>query len=198
MQAAIGCNQGVHYNRNQGVIMTQHLTSSEAWWDKVREDEKKLIAWLKKQYHGEVTAAQRIDLFDKTYCKGSVDHVILQIIARQERKHAIWVGELLTSRGVAPELLVKKERYWDVTLSGIEDFATGAAVASHAERMRLERIRVIASHPDSPSDIRRVFQKILPEELFHERAFAKMAGTEALEKTRAAHQNGRNALGLVN
>ncbi|MBP6888508.1 MAG: ferritin-like domain-containing protein [Candidatus Pacebacteria bacterium] len=178
--------------------MKVDLTSSQEWWEKTRNDKTKLFAWLKKQYHGEVTAGARIDFFSKRYCKNPVHQLILKIIARQERKHAIWVGELLITRGIAPELLNKKERYWDETLPGIEDFATGAAVASHAERMRLERIQVIAMHPETPKDIKSVFISILREELFHERAFAKMAGEQAMEKTKNAHARGRNALGLVN
>ena len=79
----------------------------------------------------------------------------------------------------------------------IESLETGAAVAAHAERMRLERIRVIAKDNTSPADIRQVFAKILPDEEFHETAFKKMAGQEAMEKTAAAHARGADLIGLI-
>lgn len=170
--------------------------TSLMWWEETLKDEGKMIAWLKKQYHGEVTASERILVLSEKYCGNSVHKLILSIIAKQERNHASWVGELLTARGVTPSVLEKEERYWNQTLPGIKNFETAAAVASHAERMRLERIRVIASHPETPADIREVFKRILPEEMFHERAFGRMAGDEALKQTQGNHNLGLKALGL--
>lgn len=58
------------------------------------------------------------------------------IIAEQEETHATWVGELLAARGQASQLLHKKERYWDKTITQVKSFDTGAAVAAHAEGTR--------------------------------------------------------------
>ena len=92
-------------------------------------------------------------------------------IAAQERTHASWVGQLLQARGVTPQLLDKDDRYWRETLTGIDSLESGAAVAAHAEDMRLARIEVIASDSDPhvPDDIRSVFARILPQERFHAR-----------------------------
>ncbi len=46
--------------------------------------------------------------------------------------------------------------------------------------------------------LKETYTEILREDLFHERAFAKMAGEQAMEKTKNAHARGRNALGLFN
>lgn len=171
--------------------------TSLAWWEDVLSNPTLLISWLQKQYHGEVTAADRIRTFADSYCTDPLQQKTLALIASQEELHASWVATLLLLRAVKPTVLKKDERYWDKTLPGIEDFISGAAVASHAERMRLNRIQVICDHPATPEDIRTVFLKILPQEKFHERAFAQMAGSEALEATRGNHEQGLEALGLT-
>ena len=172
--------------------------SSSAWWNAIKIDEARFTDWLMKQYHGEVTAAERIEAFAKRYVQqDSRAERVLLTIADQERTHAAWVGELLTARGITPEVLAKEERYWDKTLGGIESFETGAAVAAHAEHMRLERIRAIVADTSAPADVRSVFARILPQEEFHERAFSIMAGEKAMQKTLAQHQAGRMAIGLI-
>ena len=122
---------------------------------------------------------------------------MLTRIAREEETHAEWVATLLRARGITPVILPKEERYWQQTLTGIESFESGAAVAAHAEAMRLDRIRVIVNDPRTPEDIRDVFAKILPQEIGHERMFAALAGEAALAQTQGAHELGMRALGLV-
>ncbi len=173
------------------------MKTTKKWLDDVLGNPKLMVDWLKKQYHGEVTAAERIRTFARQFTTTKRNERTLELIASQEELHAEWVAELLRARGITPEVLVKKERYWDETLPGISDFSTGAAVASHAERMRLERIRALCTHPQVPSDIREVFEKILPQEEFHERAFGRMAGVDALNSTADNHERGLQALGLV-
>jgi hypothetical protein len=179
------------------------MRDSSTWWKATRGvgDEQslaRLSAWLYDQYRGELTAASRIEtLRDKFTTPGSRPYRVLTAIAAQERDHAGWVGELLAARGLAIEVQDKRDRYWQRVLPGIADLATGAAVGAHAERMRLERIEVIAADPDAPADIRAVFARILPQERFHARAFARLATPEALARTRDAHELGRISLGLA-
>lgn len=172
-------------------------TSSEVWWNELKRDPDALMDWLRKQYHGECTAARRIEDYAEAHVPpGSRWAKVLSTIATQERQHAGWVGDLLRARGEAPALLDKDERYWRETLAGIDSLQTGAAVAAHAENMRLARIEVIAGDPDAPADIREVFARILPDERFHAQAFTSMAGEQALADTRARHERGLAALGL--
>jgi len=35
------------------------MKTVQQWWDEVSNDPEKMIVWLKKQYHGEVTAEAR-------------------------------------------------------------------------------------------------------------------------------------------
>ena len=173
------------------------LTSLE-WWALVKNDPARLADWLADQYHGEVTAQQRIVDFANQYApEGNHWRATLLVIAGQESDHAAWVGELLIVRGLRPRLLVKQERYWERTLPAIDSFESGAAVAARAEAMRLERIRVIAADPEAPPDIREVFERILPQEEFHARAFAQMAGKPAMAAALSRHEAGMEAIGLI-
>lgn len=173
------------------------MKTSEQWWEETKSDSEKLVNWLKRQYHGEVTAAERIE----KYCieKSPEQWIrVLRGIAFDERKHAEWVGVLLSVRGISAEKLQKEERYWDKTLGQIDSFQKATAVAAHAENMRLERIRVIAGDESAPQDIRGVFQAILFDEERHAAAFKRMAGDEALAATLEAHIMGSQAIGLIN
>ncbi len=174
------------------------LINSQAWWDSIRNDPDRMLVWLKDQYHGEISAHDRIMSFvDRFLPEGGHWRETLVLIAQQESRHAQWVGNLLEARGVTPGRLDKKERYWEKTLPQVDSFEDGAAVAAHAERMRLDRIRVIADDASADADIRDVFARILPEEEFHERAFRKMAGEKAMMAALEAHLAGRAAIGLI-
>lgn len=198
--------------------------TSRQWWAAVRGDPARLNAWLLDQLRGEATAAARIralrDQFavpvthasaaqgqHATSQGAAADHNhaarVLTVIAEQEERHASWVADLLRARGVDPVVVEKPARYWQAChLDEIADLETGCAVGAWAERMRLERIDVIAAAGDHGADIDdiadivAVFQRILPEERFHERAFSDLAGAVALHATRDAHELGRRALGL--
>jgi rubrerythrin len=174
------------------------MKTSRQWWTEVKVSDDRLLAWLRKQFHGEVTAAERID----RYCIARLDQDdrrrrVLEVIASQERQHAAWIGDLLRARGEEPQVLAKSERYWSRTLDGIRSFEDAAGVAHHAEQMRLERIRVIASDAEAPPDIRAVFERILRDEEFHARAFQELAGSAAIARTAQLHQEGSRAIGFV-
>jgi hypothetical protein len=177
--------------------MTQLEQSSRRWWQSVKQEPEKLVAWLFDQYRGEATAAGRIEAVrDRFAVPDSEAWQILSAIADQERDHAQWVGELLQTRGYTPVVRQKTERYWPNVMREIADLETACAVGAHAEGMRLARIRTIAADTE-PQDVVAVFQRILPQEEFHERAFRRLASPGALEATRARHELGTRALGLV-
>lgn len=174
------------------------MKTSAQWWSETRDNPQRLTSWLHDQYRGEVTASARIlGLRDRFTDEGTRAYKVLTVIARQERTHAAWVAELLEARGLSPNVHAGDDRYWRTVLPNLRDLETGAAIGAHAERMRLERIEVIATDPKAPLDIRRVFARILPEEHFHARAFAQLATPEALAATATSHALGREVLGLV-
>lgn len=174
------------------------MQTSAEWWERVRDDRALLIDWLQKQHHGERTAAERIRRYAVQYAKGTKAIALLEKIAFEEELHAVWVGACLRMRGVQPIEQKRQERYWNITLPGIKDLATGSAVAAHAEAMRLERIRVIAADYEGPRDVRETFAMILPMEVKHEKWFRSLSTPEALAETAPAHNQGSQALGLIN
>lgn len=170
--------------------------TSKQWWEKVSASEENLVAWLRRQYHGEVTAAERIEQYCLTQAPAKWVKT-LKMIAEQERKHAGWVQGLLANRDAVPGP-AHQNRYWEKTLGEIDSFESAAATAAHAENMRLERIETIAFDENAPADVKEVFEAILREEVFHAHAFEKMAGSKAMADTLEAHIMGRQAIGLIN
>lgn len=181
---------------------------SIAWWDAVKADPEKLQRWLISQWRGEHTAATRIRELILSHNPPvpaeQAERWIATVerIACQEEQHARWVAELLRTRGVDVETLPPhpeaKSRYWEKT-HPISDWATGCAVAAHAEAMRLARIRAICHDltlPPDLADVRGVFGRILPEEEFHEQAFSEFTTDAARRATQPGHEAGMAALGL--
>lgn len=174
------------------------MKTSVQWWAETKNDPAKLESWLKKQFVGEVTAANRITgLVDRFNPQFNITKMLYKI-AMDENKHALWILDLLQARNIkVPSTKGAEDRYWAQTLPGIKSLDHGLAVGAHAEAMRLERIKVIADDADAPEDIRLTFTNILKDELMHERAFRTKASDEALAETKGNHKLGREALGLV-
>lgn len=172
------------------------MKTSAQWWEEIKSSPTKFNDWLIKQYRGEVTAADRIERFAAEYAPDDKAKKILKVIAGQEKQHASWVLGLLVARGITPDIEHAEERYWSATLPGIESFETGAAVGAHAEKMRLDRIRTIVEDEDADIDVRSIFSRILKDEVFHEKAFRRLAGSEAMKATAGNHRKGLKLLGL--
>lgn len=172
--------------------------ATEQWWAEVSTDPEKMIKWLKDQYHGELTAAGRIRDVIRNYPEiRQEEAAALELIASQEIQHAIWVGALLDIRGIPKGILNKEARYWNKVLPAEKiPFKHMMAIGYHAETMRLGRIELLRSESKF-ADIAFVFTLILKDELMHQRVFGDMAGPEAIEAMRSAHEEGLNALGLV-
>ena len=78
-----------------------------------------------------------------------------------------------------------------------EDGNYAAAVAAHAEEMRLERIKVIMEDETADSDIVNTFKNIYKDELFHAKGFRLISGDEYYNKASESHAKGLEALGLI-
>lgn len=174
------------------------MRTSKEWWDETKKSPEKLVNWLKNQYHGEAVASERIKKFILPHMEGKYQFMV-ERIADDEDRHAQWVGELLKTRGIKPEILQKEERYWKQVIT--EDFTTNgnyaSAVAAHAEEMRLERIKVIMDDTEFDSDIVNTFKQIYKDELFHAKGFKLIAGDEYYSKASENHAKGLEALGLI-
>lgn len=172
------------------------MRTSAEWWAETKSDPAKLSKWLAEQYHGEATASNRIQQYMGQFEAGERWLNTLNAICTQEAQHAEWIADLMRARGLKPQVLDKTERYWEQTLPSIDSFEYGAAVAAHAEEMRLERIRAIASDESCDVDIRTTFRNILKDEVFHAKAFTAMAGNMK-QAAAKQHAKGLEALGLI-
>ena len=175
--------------------------TTQQWWDRVSSSETEMINWLKAQYHGEVTAADRIiaSIGDYNVVPTSLEFKIIHSICSDEIKHAKWVSKLLHDRGITSEVLDKEERYWNEVLpKTLEEntFTYFCAVGHLAETMRLDRISLLASD-DRFKDIAEVMTNIYPDEVFHARAFKLMSTKDDITKAKEFHNIGMNAIGLV-
>lgn len=175
--------------------------NSVTWWAKTKADPDAFHTWLTKQYIGECTAEVRIRNIAKM-ANNPIHSVILDRIADDEAKHAEWVADLLMWYKVALPVIdieASQQRYWKEVLPSISSVFDAYAVGAHAETMRLSRIQAIVD--DTAKDpyyekVWVVFSGILPDEQFHAKAFAVMAGPEALSKNLPNHQRGLEVLGL--
>lgn len=179
-------------------MVTTDLRTSADWWEETKSSPEKLVHWLKNQYHGEAVASERIRKYILPNLEGKYAFMV-ERIADDEERHASWVGELLKTRGITPEILQKEERYWKEVMT--EDFGSdgnyAAGIAAHAEIMRLERIKVIMNDDTAPKDIVDTFKNIYKDELFHAKGFKLIAGDEYFNKATEAHAKGLEALGLI-
>jgi rubrerythrin len=174
------------------------METSEQWWDETKKSPEKLVNWLKNQYHGEAVASERIRQFILPNMEGKYQFMV-ERIADDEDRHAQWVKALLETRGITAEILNKEERYWKEVMT--DDFTENgnyaAAVAAHAEEMRLERIKVIMEDTEADTDIVNTFKNIYKDELFHAKGFRLIAGDEYYSKASENHAKGLEALGLI-
>lgn len=172
------------------------MKTSLQWWETTLLNPETIVKWLLQQYQGEANASDRIQnfIFDKA---PNNKQVTLLLISTQETRHSTWIRELLLSRDIdLSNLPPVTNRYWSA-FSLPENYQQACAIASHAEGMRLERIKVIVNHPETPEDIRAVFKLILPEEEFHYSFFTHEAGECCLAQTALEHAKGLEALGLI-
>lgn len=92
------------------------MKNPQEWWNGIKYDERLIIEWLKNQYHGEITASEKMLDFIYNFGNEASNPLWLTtvaVIASQERQHAKWIGQLLINRSIKPEVLIKEERYWN-------------------------------------------------------------------------------------
>lgn len=174
------------------------MKTSREWWLATKSSEAAMNDWLVRQVIGEREAAARIEQFILAN-EGLPATVVRAVrkIAADERRHASMVQKLLDTRGVSADEN-HSARYWPQVVSAATLGPKEAcAVAAHAEKMRLERLRVIAADTDAPADVRSCFKSILADEEWHERVFRQAAGSDAMAATLSAHLNGTAAINLI-
>ena len=176
------------------------MTTSAEWWASIKENPGKLEGWLRRQYVGEMAAVNLLSQVLLRFGGQATEKEWTNVyrVLGQEALHAKWIYDLCASRKIALGTDESAERrYWKEVLPHISTFRDAMDAAYHAERMRLERIRVIAADPDPVfADVAAVFRAILPHEEWHEEIFGEMRATAAGTTTRY-HERGLEALNLT-
>ena len=170
------------------------MVTTTEWLAEVKASKEKFYHWLERQYIGEALAAQRISALAQVIGSPKIKAVLVKIAADEER-HCQWVGELLDKFGIEkPIPSYSEDRYWkEIKVAGLDDIM---AAGHHAEAMRLVRIKALAADAEIDEDVRKVFQRILPDEEMHAKAFAAVTTPEAIARMEPFHQAGLKALGL--
>lgn len=174
------------------------IQATKNWWNKCLNDPEKLEHWLVALYNNEKDAEARFTSFGITYCYNDNEaHRTFMLIAEQERKHAIMVEEIFKNRNI--KLYNKSSndgRYWRNTLPCICDMQTAAAIGAYAEGLSLQRMRVIIKDPNTPNDLKRLFEVIEPEESYHAKILEKIATKYGMKNVKNCHDKGLEELGL--
>lgn len=175
--------------------------TSDQWWEEVKSNPAMLKEWLVRQYVGEMAAVNLLSdvliKFGGEMIEDEWNNVYKVML--QEAKHARWVKELLAKRNISiPIGLDATRRYWEEVIPNVSELDDAAHAAHNAEHMRLHRIRTIAKEKDvSFSDIQNVFERILPDEEWHEKVFSELCRTDKNLKMDVAHNKGLKALALL-
>jgi hypothetical protein len=173
------------------------MKTTEQWIHEIKTVPGKLEHWLKRQYIGEMLAANRIAELATTQVGTRSEH-ILNRIASDEKRHSEWIKGLLDARKIPlPTVSIDGTRYWEPILGNLHSFEEVAGAGHHAETMRLVRIEMLSNDEDIDSDIRNIFSAILVDEQFHAKAFNALSTPAAIENTRLLHADGLKLLGLV-
>lgn len=168
------------------------------WWQKCLNDNEKLEHWLVSLYNNEKDAEERFINFANDYCQNDIEAFdIFNTIAGQEANHALLVEKILRDRNITLYIKSSKDgRYWRNTLSCICDMKTAAAIGAYAEGLSLKRMRVIIKDPNTPVDLKALFEVIEPEEAYHAKALEGIATRFGMKAVKDCHDKGLEALGL--
>ena len=188
------------------------VNKTKEWWKLTLSDTEKLNRWLVRLYNNEKDAYDRFIEFSNQYCQPNTESwYLFHFIAEQERRHAQTVLEVLEARKIIergnPETSERywgkvlpypetSERYWGKVLPCVVDMETAAGVGALAEQLSLERMRVIMSDPETPLDIKTMFEQIEPDESVHARSLHVLAGRYGIKEVIDCHTAGLEALGL--
>ncbi len=170
------------------------LRTLRAQWPAIRMQPNWVENWLQGQFSGEVDAVASMEDLLATFLRDPTKGrqvLLLERIVRDERDHVLWIGQLLQARGVKPRAIAPGE-----VLPGMDTCQHGCAVASRAEALRAGEIRLVIADEWVPTDVRDAFRHILGDEVFHERAFRRLAGDPAMVNHRSfTGWNNRRELG---
>lgn len=170
------------------------VQETQTWWKETIKDKNRLIKFLQKLYRTELSGYTDHLRFMANH--GIVDGktaTILSNIALDELKHAHLIKQLLEDRHAfkpsgAPSL------YWLEVNRHVKTLEDYCAVNHFGEGLAAFRFKIIRDMAETPNDIKAAIEIILPDEQFHEVTLKKLAGDQALERMRHAHEQALEAI----
>lgn len=160
---------------------------TKAWWLRTVNDNERLIPWLQKLQRTELSGYQDHIDYMAAHEVTERERLILTNIAGDELIHSQLLIGLFADRGipVVPEGV--QSSYWDDVLANIDTTAEYCAANYFGEALASYRFEIILSMEETPSDIRYVIGRALPDEIFHRETLQRLAGEEAIAKIKAVH-----------
>lgn len=170
------------------------LDETRAWWRRTVNDETQLKRWLQKLYRTELEGYT--DHLGFLATEGAIEErtaKILLNVALDELKHSHLLADILADRGYnlgAPPASL----YWEEMNSHVVCLEDYCAVNHYGEALAAFRFEVIHEMPETPSDLRRALEIILPDEQFHRVTLEKLAGDKALARMAEVHEKASKKL----
>lgn len=165
------------------------------WWEKLLDDERLLHAWLKKLqltewsgYSGNIEANMRWNPRGPRY--NSHASAFLKRTASDEQRHSNALSLILIQRGEEPvsdPAATRSSFYWDTMEQHVVSLETCCAMMYFGEQIAADRFEVLLKHPRTPNDLKGFLRKALPDESYHAKGFAALAGPEAIEEMTRVH-----------
>lgn len=168
----------------------EEIDFTKAWWLRTLADRAKLYAWLQKLRHTEYGGFLDYNAFVERFKPEEKPTRQFQNIAADELKHSGLISDLLSINGqiLLPRSDTEPSLFWGTMNEHIVDLQSAAAVNYFGEALAAFRFEVILSCDETPTDIRNLFDQILPDEQFHREALMRMAGEEMLTKLSAVYR----------
>jgi len=162
---------------------------TKAWWERTVNDPAKLTKWLQKLQRTELSGYDDHIVFMAENEVSDRERLILKNIADDELKHSNLLIDLFASRNISVNPDSEPSLYWDYVLSNVKTTAEYCAANYFGEALASYRFEIILGMPQTPSDIREVIGKVLPDEIFHRETLMRLAGEESIEKIKIFHEN---------
>lgn len=165
------------------------------WWLSCIADDAKMAKWLQKLQRTELGGYDdHINYMANNRQYTLREEAILTNIAHDELKHSGLLIILMNERKIQVEPVGVDSTYWEDIMKGVSSFKEYCGANYYGEALAAFRFEVIESMSETPSDIKEVIRKVLPDEIFHRETLQRLAGEETLTKMKIIHDTAYNKL----
>jgi len=164
------------------------INFTKEWWITCCNDPFKMARWLQKLQNTEIGGYNDYVVALQTYTVDERTQQIFRNIGADEQKHSGILVDLMGDRGIALKPASEcPSAYWDYVNAHIHDMETYCAVNYYGEALAAFRFEIIQEMSCTSSDIRKALDIILPDEQFHRTTLKRLAGDDALDTIKVAH-----------